>query len=243
MGKARDFFRVRMWIVSKNIVNCGMIDLIVQTSENVTLVGASKINKGILTSALAIAPYLVAADGGAELLLKCGEAPKKVIGDFDSISPETLKKLPQDSIFRISEQETTDFDKCLQHIESPLILGIGFLGGRVDHQFAAFNTLVCHPNQRCILIGKRDIVFHLPAEINLNLSLGSRLSLFPMAAVSGASEGLRWPISGLHFAPDGRIGTSNEVNAKTVSLKMHRPGMLAILPRAALAAVVAALKP
>jgi len=30
-----------------------------------------------------------------------------------------------------------------------------------------------------------------------------------MAAVQGRSGGLRWPIDGLPFAPDGRIGTSN----------------------------------
>ena len=109
MGKGRDFFRVRMWIVSETMVNCGMKDSIVQTSENVTLVGASKANKGVLADALAIAPYLVAADGGAKMLLKCGKTPKKVIGDFDSISSDTMRKIPEDRLFRIFEQESTDF--------------------------------------------------------------------------------------------------------------------------------------
>lgn len=241
MGKGSDFFRVRIWIVSENIVNCGMMTSIVQTSENVTLVGASKANKGILADALAIAPYLVAADGGAELLLKCGESPKKVIGDFDSISPETLKQFPKDRLFRISEQESTDFDKCLRHIDSPLILGIGFLGGRADHQLAAFNALVCHPTKPCILINKHDVIFHLPPRIEMMLAPGSRLSLFPMAPISGHSIGLKWPITGLKFAPNGKIGTSNIVSENQVRLDMESPGMLAILPRAALHAVVAAL--
>ena len=230
-----------MWIVSENIVNCGMIDSIVQTSENVTLVGASKANKGILADALAIAPYLVAADGGAEMLLKYGKTPKKVIGDFDSIGLNTLRQLHEDQLFRISEQETTDFDKCLRNIESPLILGVGFLGRRVDHQLAAFNAMVRHCDKRCILISKHDIIFHLPPVLNMSLSPGTRFSLFPMSHVGGQSVGLKWPIAGMQFAPDAKVGTSNEVGEPNVHLEMENAGMLAILPRAALLAAVSAL--
>ena len=58
--------------------------------------------------------------------------------------------------------------------------------------------------------------------------------------MTGRSQGLRWPIDGLDFAPSGRIGTSNEVTGPVV-LVFDGPGMLVITPREALEQVSAAL--
>lgn len=79
-----------------------------------------------------------------------------------------------------------------------------------------------------------------PPLLEVALPLGSLVSLFPMTAVTGRSEGLRWPIDGLQFAPDSMIGTSNEVSGP-VRLEMDQSGMLSILPRAALGSVITAL--
>lgn len=238
MGKARDNIGVRIWIVSKSDVNCGMANIIVQTSKNVTLVGAGQAGKGILRVALDHAPYLVAADGGAELVLNYGKTPKKVIGDFDSISKAVLARIPVSRQYRIAEQDSTDFEKCLRAIRAPLILGVGFLGRRLDHQLAALSALVRNAASPCVLLGKKDVVFHLHGAMALDLEPGSRLSLFPLRAVRGTSLGLEWPINGLEFAPDGRIGTSNRVLQGPVRLAFDGPGMLVILPRAALGPVV-----
>ena len=62
-----------------------------------------------------------------------------------------------------------------------------------------------------------------------------------MAAITGRSTGLRWPIDGLTLAPDGRIGTSNEVQDRRVTLDFDSDGMLVILPRRNLRAVIAAM--
>ena len=61
-----------------------------------------------------------------------------------------------------------------------------------------------------------------------------------MAELTGRSDGLRWPLDGLTFAPDGRVGTSNEVIGP-VRLDFDRPGMLVVTPRAGLASVMTAL--
>ncbi len=218
-----------------------MDDIIVQTPENITLVGAGQARKGQLQAALAHAPYLVAADGGAQMVLNYGRTPKKVIGDFDSINRLNLAKIPAGDRHRIAEQDSTDFEKCLARLRAPLILGVGFLGARLDHQLAAFNALVRNPGGPCILIGERDIVFHLPGEAGFDLAPGSRVSLFPMATVRGRSDGLDWPIDGLEFAPAGRIGTSNRVTDGKVRLAFDGPGMLVILPLAALGEAVRVL--
>ena len=128
-------------------------------------------------------------------------------------------------------------------ISAPFILAMGFAGARLDHGLAAFNTLIAHTNQRCILIGPKDICFAAPARLTLDLHQGEPLSLFPMAPVKGESSGLEWPILGLDFTPAGRIGTSNRVAAPRVELAFDRPGMLVILPRHRLDAAIRALQP
>ena len=216
--------------------------MIVDTSENVTLLGKGEVTGTALDEALALAPILVAADGAAALALRLGRVPAAVIGDLDSVDAATRARLPVETLHRVAEQETTDFDKCLRHIRAPLILGVGFAGLRLDHELAAYNALVRLADRRCILIGPVDICFHAPPRLALDLAPGTRVSLFPLAPVRGRSQGLRWPIAGLRFAPDGRIGTSNETTGP-VSLAFDAPGMLVILPKSVLRAAMAALRP
>ena len=210
-----------------------MSRLIVNSSVAVTLVGGSEVHEDQLMRSVSLAPHIVAADGGADMALSHGMPPSAVIGDFDSISESTKDKLPRDVQFRIEEQNSTDFDKCLRNIDAPLVICVGFTGLRADHHLAGFNALVRHPERQCILLDRNDIVFLAPPSIALSLECGTRVSLFPMGAVGGFSEGLRWPISGIDFSPDGRIGTSNEATGD-VFLSLNAPKMLAILPESAL---------
>lgn len=207
----------------------------------VTLIGGGPVSVAQLRMAMAIAPDLVAADSGADRALALGVMPQMVLGDLDSVSDASRAALGPARLHRISEQVTTDFDKALRSISAPFVLGLGFLGGRIDHELAALTSLI-GAAQRCILIGARDLVFHLPARIVLDLRRGERVSLYPLKALQAESEGLEWPLQGLDFAPDGMIGTSNRAIAAKVEIRTHGTGMLCILPRARLGAVVKALQ-
>ena len=215
---------------------------IVQSLEPITLIGGGDIGPGDLDLALQRAPILVAADGGAQTALLAGHSPVAVIGDLDSLTPAARSRIPPERLFPIREQNSTDFDKALRRISSPLVLGVGFLGARVDHQLAALNTLVKRADRACILIGPSELIFHVPPLLVVELSAGDVVSLFPMAPIRGCSQGLEWPIDGLRLAPDTRIGTSNRALG-TVRLEMSAPGLLMIAPRAALDAVMRALGP
>ena len=207
----------------------------------VGLIGAAPLLLHDLESVVARTHYLVAADGGAASLLSAGWVPDRVIGDLDSL-PQAAAADLGDRLVRDDDQDSTDFEKCLSRIDAPLILAAGFTGGRLDHEMAVWNALVRYPERVCVVIGGADIVFRAPRRIGLALPAGSRLSLFPMARIAGRSRGLDWPIDGLDFAPDGRIGTSNRV-AGPVTLDLDGDAMLVILPREALDAAIAALWP
>ena len=130
-----------------------------------------------------------------------------------------------------------------RYVRHPFVLALGCAGARIDHVLAVFNALLRHPGRACVILGPQDAVFLCPPQITLRMRVGDRLSLFPMGPVTGEGTGLRWPIAGLPFAPDGQIGTSNEVSAPEVRLRFDAARMLVIVPRLRLDAVLTALVP
>ena len=212
---------------------------IVQSLEPVTLVGGGPVPRGDLALALALAPILVAADGGADAVLAASAVPIAVVGDMDSLSEDAARAFA-DRLHPISEQETTDFDKALTRIDAPVVIALGFTGGRLDHELAALHSLVLRADRACILLGPATLAFHAPPDVTLALDPGTLVSLFPFAPVRIASQGLLWPTDHLAFEPATRIGTSNEARGE-VRLRPSGTGMLVILPREALALAAQAL--
>lgn len=217
--------------------------ILLASDRPVTLIGGGPAPADLLARALAIAPVAVGADGGAETPLPGRARVAAAIGDMDSLKdPEGLRAQGV-LVHELAEQETTDLEKCLYSVAAPLTLGVGFLGGRVDHHLAALNALVRAAPRPVILLGPEDLVIACPVNFALDLAPGARVSFFPLRPVTGVvSEGLRWPVAGLAFAPDGRIGTSNAATGGRMRVGFDGPGMLAILPIDQLQAVAAALE-
>lgn len=208
------------------------------SAVGVTLIGGAEVAPPDLEAALTLAPVLAAADSGADRALELGHRPAAVFGDFDSISDRARTELA-DVLHPIAEQDSTDFEKCLTHLDAPFVIAVGFAGGRLDHQLAVLNTMARVTVPPVLLLGSEDVCFRAPHELRLDLPVGMRFSLVPMGPSSGRSEGLHWPIDGIGFAPDGRVGTSNKVTGP-VRLMINGP-MLVIVPREALATVAKAL--
>ncbi len=207
--------------------------------SGVTLIGGGAVTAADLEESLALAPRLVAADGGADAAISRGHLPELVIGDFDSISTYAQTRLGPERLLHVSEQDSTDFAKALSRIEAPFVIAIGFAGRRLDHTLAALNVMARHPRQPCIMLAAEDIVFAAPSRLQLDLEEGTRMSLFPMGAVTGRADGLRWPIDDIEFAPAGRVGTSNEALGP-VTLEVAGP-MMVMLPRECLRIALRAL--
>ncbi|ABF64698.1 thiamine pyrophosphokinase [Ruegeria sp. TM1040] len=214
-----------------------MTEAIVRETAPITLIGGGDVTRSDLAEALAHAPVLVAIDGGADQALALGAQPQAVIGDFDSVSDHARTALSQSILHLVAEQETTDFDKALRSVEAPLVLAVGVLGARLDHQLAALHVLMQPHAKTCILIGAHEVVVHLTASLELELQAGDVVSLFPLLPVSGRSDGLEWPIDGLELSPLSRIGTSNRATG-SIRIEVDGPGLLAILPRHCLGALI-----
>ena len=213
---------------------------IVSSSKAVTLIGGGDARVSQLKEVLDIAPVCVAADSGAELARRANIPLRAVIGDMDSISADTLSQIPQDRQIIISEQETTDFDKALRHINAPLIVGLGFLGGRIDHQLHALHVLALYAHRPCILVAQTEIVLIAPPEITVPTEPGDVVSIFPLGPVTGCSKGLEWPIEGLAFDTLSKVGTSNRATGP-LTLEMSAPNAVLMLPRRLIQPVAQAL--
>jgi thiamine pyrophosphokinase len=201
-------------------------------AEGATLVGGGALDRADLDAARARAPTVVAADGGANRLRAWGLGADAVIGDMDSVEDLAGWEASGATVLRIAEQETTDLEKCLYAVAAPVYLGVGFLGRRFDHTLAALHALLRFADKRIALIGEEDVVFLAPARWRAALAPGARVSFFPLRPVRGlASEGLRWPVNGLAFAPGERIGSSNIAESGEVAARFDRPGMAAMVER------------
>lgn len=212
---------------------------VLDVARGVTLIGGGALSAAELREALALAPVVMAADGGADQALAHGIMPDAVVGDFDSLSDAARRRIAPERLHHVAEQNSTDFAKCLMRLRAPFVLAVGFSGQRLDHTLAALHVMVRHPRPPVVLVAAEDITFLAPPVLRLDLPAGARVSLFPMGQAHGTSRGLRWPIDGIAFAPDTRVGTSNEALGP-VSLTLDGP-MLVMLPREFLALAVAAL--
>lgn len=207
--------------------------------DAVLLVGAGPATIQDLELAREHTGPIFAVDGGYDHLCAWGVTPDAVLGDMDSICgdvPEDIPTLP------IEEQDSTDIEKALRTVSAPLLIGIGFLGGRLDHTLAAMHGLVAVPSARAILIGREDVVFASPLDWRAEVAVGTRISFYPVRRVPAiGSKGLRWPIDDLLFEGGGQIGVSNEASSSRVAAWFAEHGAVTILPRTALGAVIDSL--
>lgn len=211
------------------------MSIILNSPDPITLIGGGPVEAAELARAVGFAPMVIAADGGVNRAAALDQKVAHVIGDMDS-----ARRIDGPKYHQIPDQNTTDLDKCLYATTAPFYLGVGFLGGRLDHHLAACHSLLCAPDKHVILLGEQDLCFLAGREMTLSLPLGTRISLFPMGTVSGISEGLKYPLEGYDFAPDSKISTSNEVVGE-VKLSFNVRKMLVVLPLAHLERVIETL--
>jgi thiamine pyrophosphokinase len=215
-------------------------DDILKYASPVVLVGAAPVQIGKALEMLPEAWPLIAADGGADALLENGRRPDLVIGDMDSAGPlpDDLPQLPLDG------QDDTDFEKCLSRIHAPLIVGLGFLEGRLDHTLAAIHALMTLPHDRPVmLVGDTDLVLRLRGDIAFEAEPGDRVSLWPLGSQAfHSSQGLKWPLDGLEMAAGRMIGTSNAAAGRTVRINAGAgDGYAVIMPRGAAQSLINAV--
>ena len=197
----------------------------VHKSSSILLIGAGPCSAKLVNKASSFAETVVAADGGYNHATEAGLQVDLVVGDMDSQSdlPAEVKS------FVLSDQDKTDFEKCLSVCDAEMFLGVGFLGGRLDHQFAAFSALLKDPRP-ILLLDDQQVVFIAPETIEVNVAAGGQVGFYPLLPVTVDISGVRWPLSSVKLSPDGLISTSNIADGCRISIGSDCRGLLVILP-------------
>lgn len=170
---------------------------------------------------------VIAADAGADRLLKYNIIPKVVIGDLDSISDNSATKLEEWLVSNKNIQKT-DLEKSVDYaLEKGAtdIQIIGWSGGRIDHTLAALG-LAFNP-----IINLVDDQFTILAVTESKTIEGDEGTLFSLIAIPEARvsiTGARWNLQHEKMKIGGR-GVHNEIGQSgKVSIECHSGNLLLI---------------
>ena len=167
---------------------------------------------------------VIAADAGADQVLRCGRIADVVIGDFDSISEETLKV--HDQTHQIDDQEGTDVDKLFGYLERKAfgsVTIVGAEGDLPDHFLATVHSAA--KSGLDVSFGFRrgmGWIIRGGAPRSLFLPLGRRFSLLPIAGGHLESlTGVQWPLTNVSLSPLGQTSISNVVMGDRVEVDLR----------------------
>lgn len=186
---------------------------------------------------------IVAADGGAEQAELLGLRPDIVVGDLDSLAPETVNRLRSEGVEVIqhrADKDESDTELALREAVSRgtrrLIIVGGWGGSRIDHSLANVLLLSLPQPDGCevaLVDGRASLrVMGLAGRDTLTLDglPGDLVSLLPLSErVAGVrSEGLVYALADETLEQGFSRGLSNVMRA-TQAVIRSRSGRLAVI--------------
>ena len=204
------------------------------------IVGGSALSPDTLVGLPADA-YIIAADSGLDYALAAGLRPHLVVGDFDSVQPETLAWATTEGIeieHHSPDKDNTDTELALAAARSSGASDVVLLGGggdRLDHSIAAITALGNPTMAAFTTVSARwdttmISVLHAPRVLTFSTELDATFSLLALhGACSGIDvEGGLWPLSDAELQPGSSLGVSNRTSANELRIRV-RTGVLTLL--------------
>lgn len=163
---------------------------------------------------------IVSIDGAADVLRAADIVPDYMIGDFDSISNESIQYFEQRNVPKIRLQPEKDYSDTHSALDKVIALGyeqidlVGGVGSRWDHSIANLNLLyyafekkirlrLIHPNNQVELIGQGEYLY--PQRRDWYWSF---FALFEDVQIS--IEQMKYPLTEKYVKRGDSIGLSNE---------------------------------
>ena len=192
--------------------------------------------------ALARAQLVIAADGGAAHVEAAGGVCDVIVGDMDSVCPETLdqaRNAGADIRDFPTAKDATDGELALQEAVSrgaTSITIVGALGGpRVDHLLANV-ALLAHPSLRrldTVIEDASQRLWLVTKSSTWRGEVGDRVTLLAVAgdAHGVTTQGLRYALRDGTLRHGSSLGVSNEMTAPRAELSVARGSVLVIHER------------
>ena len=183
------------------------------------------------------ADLIIAADSGARHLRKSGCLPHVIVGDLDSIDPQTLaffkkKNIPIHS--HPSRKNQTDTELCLSYALDRGADHITFLaatGTRMDHTLAniLLLTQTADAGVKARILDAKNELFLVKDRLELTGDPGQLISLIPISSeVTGVTlKGLAYPLCNHTLLRGSSLGVSNYFS-DTIAVISVESGILCV---------------
>ena len=170
-------------------------------------------------------PEITAAvDAGMEFFLKAGEKPDVIVGDFDSVKPETLNffKGQQgiDWLTLVPEKDDTDTEAAIREVirrGCKKIHILGATGSRLDHVLSNIGLLGMgfSSGEEILIVDPCNRIRMVEKGISIKKEeqFGDYVSLLPFTPkVSGLTlKGMKYPLFQYEYSCFSSLGISNEI--------------------------------
>ncbi|MBI1807917.1 MAG: thiamine diphosphokinase [Ignavibacteria bacterium] len=174
---------------------------------------------------------IVCADGGANHARRLGIRPHVILGDFDSITPSTIKYFKHVKQVHLEDQQSTDLEKAIAFcLQEKMISArvVGAIGCRLDH---TVGNLGCFKKfGRQIELRFFDAVGELTLigdMVSLTMRKGEKISLIPLERCSGVTtRNLKYALTNDVLELGVHEGTSNEAIAEGVHVRVKSGTLL-----------------
>lgn len=191
---------------------------------------------------------VICADSGCENALKFGIEPDLVVGDFDSISPETLDYLSKNNVKMIRPAMDQDKTDTQLAVEEGITLGashiwiIGGMGRRLDQTLANIQLLLFlweHEIPGCFTDGIQ-YVYLLAARLELVGESGDYVSILPLDRVLEGLciKGLKYELDDYTLHMGDTKTVSNEFVGKSAVISVSKGIALAVIFRRSLKSLI-----
>lgn len=176
---------------------------------------------------------MIAADGASDFLCKHNIIPDYIIGDLDSVSPETLQSFQKEKVIvkKIAEQEHNDLEKCIMfalYKEWNKITVIGYGGKRIDHTINNFSILKKY-YKKCDIrfLDDEFEIFITDKPVEFAYKAGEIISIqgFPKA-IGVNTSGLEYPLNTENLEFGVRGGALNKAVKDTVKISLREGELL-----------------
>jgi len=199
---------------------------------------ASQEPAGYIADLVRPSDTLICADGGAVVALQLGLVPHLVVGDLDSIDPETearVRRMCPVRSFPVRKDKTDThlaLDVARDRDPPPgEVVICGAFGDRIDHNVGLILLLAgldpaAGPAVRLVGARQEAVIAAGPGRVEIDGAPGDTVSLLPLTprAEGITTGGLGYPLDNGTLTWGSTLGVSNEMTSgrAAVSLKTGR---------------------
>ncbi|HYR51781.1 MAG TPA: thiamine diphosphokinase, partial [Candidatus Dormibacteraeota bacterium] len=189
----------------------------------------------VLQRAIGSSTLFICADGGANAARALGVRPAAIIGDFDSVTPETLEHFADVPQIRDAGEDRTDTEKAIEYVLSKgrfqEITLLGASSGRLDHEMEHVGLMRRYLHRvRIVVESGFGRAYAASKDVKLECHTGTVISFFAIGApVPGVTTvHLRYALENRTMDLGFQDSISNVVDATPAWIRFKRGTLLVV---------------